>query len=367
VVREVVVVDQIGLAVGTAVPNDLGHYDVVVVGGGPAGLSGALQLGRAMRTVLVIDDEQPRNAPATHLHGYLSRDGMAGDDFLGAGRAELERYGGELLTDRVIGVVGGIKGDFVVRLASGSCVAARRLLVTSGLVDDLPEVPGLADRWGRDVLYCPYCHGWEFRDAPLGVLATDPIDVLKALLVRQWSADVALFLHTLDTADVPDQQWKRLAAVDIEVIAGPVESLVIDGDRLTALRLASGHVFSLSALFVSARPAYRDNLLTALGVATDDGSGGVHVAVDACGQTSVRGVWAAGNVVNNGDQVVNAAAAGSVAAQAINADLVFDDVDRAVDRSTSRRTRPPRPDFPFSPAMERTVTERILGPRRHGL
>lgn len=325
-------------------PVDLGQYDVVVVGGGPAGLSAALLLGRSLRTVLVIDEGAVRNANTTQLHAFLSRDATPAAELLAVGRAEIGRYRAQVRTDQVTTVAPGIKGDFALSLASGVNVSARRLLVTTGLVDELPPVPGLAERWGRDVLYCPYCQGWEVRDAPLGVLATDPVDVLKALLLRQWSADVALFLHILDADKMASAQWERLAAVDVEVISGRVESLVVKADRLTGVRLATGHLFALAALFVSTRPAYRDELLTSLGVATVDGPAGRHVAVDADGRTSVRGVWAAGNVVDNGNQAVNAAAAGSVAAQAINADLVLDDVDRAVHlRRSGTRPLPRRP------------------------
>lgn len=158
-------------------------YDVVVVGGGAAGLSGAVALARARRWVLVVDAGQPRNAPAGHVHNYLSRDGTPPAELLAAGRDEVTRYGGELVTGRVESVVK--EGDgFLVKLDGGGAVGARRLLVTTGLVDELPDVPGVAERWGRDVLHCPYCHGWEVRDRRIGVLATGPMAVHQAELWR---------------------------------------------------------------------------------------------------------------------------------------------------------------------------------------
>ena len=167
-------------------------YDVVVVGGGAAGLSAALVLVRARRAVAVVDAGAPRNASAAHMHGFLARDGMSPRDLLAAGRSEATGYGGHLLDDTVVGVEPG----FHVRLASGSSLRARRILVATGLRDELPEVPGVRERWGRDLLHCPYCHGWEVRDQPLGVLGGTLDAVQHALLVRQWSPDVTLFPNT---------------------------------------------------------------------------------------------------------------------------------------------------------------------------
>jgi thioredoxin reductase len=168
------------------------EYDVVVVGGGAAGLSAALVLARARRTVVVVDAGGPRNAPAAHMHGFLSRDGMPPRELLAAGMAEVSGYGGRLIDDTVVGVEPG----FQVRLANGAPLLGRRILVATGLRDELPDIPGIRERWGRDLLHCPYCHGYEIRDQPLGVLGGAPEAVQHALLVRQWSPDVILFPHT---------------------------------------------------------------------------------------------------------------------------------------------------------------------------
>ena len=167
-------------------------YDVVVVGGGAAGLSAALVLGRARRRVAVVDAGAPRNAPAAHMQGFLSRDGMPPADLLAAGRAEVTGYGVELIDDQVVGIEPG----FFVRLAGGRVLLrARRILVTTGVRDELPNIPGARQRWGRDLLHCPYCHGWEIMNQPVGVLGTQPGSVQHALLVRQWSDDVVFFAH----------------------------------------------------------------------------------------------------------------------------------------------------------------------------
>ena len=145
-------------------------YDVLIVGGGAAGLSAALVLSRALRKVLVVDAGRPRNGPASHMHGYLSRDGLPPSELVDVGRSEVTGYGGEIVHDTVASVERSEAGDFALLLRSGSRVTARRLLVATGLRDELPDVKGLTDRWARDVLHCPYCHGWEVRDQRLAVL-----------------------------------------------------------------------------------------------------------------------------------------------------------------------------------------------------
>ncbi|MEV7008949.1 FAD-dependent oxidoreductase [Streptosporangium sp. NPDC051022] len=154
--------------------NNRDQYDVVVVGGGPAGLSAALMLGRARRSVLVIDNGRPRNTPAAHMHGLISRDGVPPGDLLEAGRREVAGYGGDVQAGQALSTARDGNG-FAIKLDTGRRMRARRLLATAGVTDELPDVPGLAARWGRDVVHCPYCHGWEIRDQPIGVLATSPL------------------------------------------------------------------------------------------------------------------------------------------------------------------------------------------------
>ena len=305
-----------------------GHmYDVAIVGGGAAGLSAALVLGRARRSVVVLDAGRPRNAPAAHMHGFLSRDGMPPSELLATGRAEVRGYGGEIISGTVRGV-DAVQAGFSVRLVDGRRVAARRLLVTTGLTDELPDVPGLAERWARDVLHCPYCHGYEVRDRPLGVLATVPKSVHQALLVRQWSADVIFFRHTL--AELTEADRERLSARGVTIVEGTVAGLVVEHDRLAGVRLADGSVVARTALFVAPRFVSNDSILTELGAATEHTPFGDVVATDPTGRTTVPGVWAAGNVADPGAQVISAAGAGSRAAIAINTDLLEEDVELAV-------------------------------------
>jgi thioredoxin reductase len=301
---------------------DAETYDVVVVGGGAAGLSAALVLGRARRRVAVVDAGAPRNAPAAHMQGYLSRDGMPPAELVAAGRAEVTGYGVQLIGDVVLGVDPG----FSVRLAEGSPLRARRLLITTGAHDELPrEIGGISDRWGRDLLHCPYCHGWEVRDQALGVLGTHPAAVQHAQLVRQWSDDVIFFAHTYVLTDA---ECTELEARGVKVIEGKVARLVVEGDRLTGVELTDGGVVARAAIFV--RPAivpHADGLLSSLGCEVDESG---FPTVDRTGATSIPGVWAAGNAADPRAQVITAAGAGSAAAIAINADLVADDVASAV-------------------------------------
>ena len=296
-------------------------YDVVIVGGGAAGLSAALVLGRARRRVLVIDGGAPRNAPAAHMQGFLSRDGMPPAELLAAGRAEVTGYGVEIADDHVQTIEPG----FIVRLAGGRVSIARRILVATGVGDELPDIAGVRERWGKDLLHCPYCHGWEVRDEPLGVLGTHPMSVLHAQLVRQWSADVTYFVHT---NDLNASEQAQLEARDIRIVRGEVARLVIEDDHLTGVELTDGQVIPRTAVFI--RPGnlpHPDGLLAGLGCELDAAG---FVTVDATWQTSTPGVWAAGNVVDPRAQVITSAGAGSAAAIAINADLVQDDVARAM-------------------------------------
>ncbi|WP_433355837.1 FAD-dependent oxidoreductase [Microtetraspora malaysiensis] len=308
-------------------------YDVVVVGGGAAGLSGALTLARARRSVLVVDDERPRNAPAGHVHNYLGREGTPPAELATAGRDEVTRYGGQIVSGRVEAAAKDGDG-FLVTLDGARHVRARRLLVTTGLVDELPDVPGLAERWGRDVLHCPYCHGWEVRDRRVGVLATGPLAWHQAELWRQWSPDVLVLLHHAPQPDA--ERAERLAARGIVVVDGPVAGVETSGDTLTGVRLASGEVVALDAVVVASRLSARADVLESLGLETVEVEIGGHIVgtrvpADPTGATAVPGVWVAGNVADVQAQVIASAAAGLTAGAAINADLIAEDTRDAVE------------------------------------
>ncbi|MGX1268485.1 NAD(P)/FAD-dependent oxidoreductase [Streptomyces phaeoluteigriseus] len=316
-------------------------YEVIVVGGGAAGLSAGLVLGRARRRTLVVDAGEPRNAPAAHMQGYLSRDGMSPAEFLATGREEIARYGVELVRDRAVDATRG--EDFTVTLAGGRTVRARRLVVATGLEDELPPVEGLAERFGRDVLHCPYCHGWEVRDQAFGVLATSPVSVHQALIVTQWSKDVTLFLHTVTEAELSEEDRRRLAAAGVRVVAGEVAGLVVADDRLTGVRLTGSAsaggaaVHACEALFVAPVAVPRTDLLARLGAEMTETPFGVYPVVDGRGLTTVPGLWAAGNASGFAEQVINAASRGYRAGAAINGELLMSDLDAAVEAGSSVR------------------------------
>jgi len=245
---------------------------------------------------------------------------MPPNELLTLGRAEVASSGVDVTQGRVVGIDAG----FFVRLVDGSVVAARRILVATGVEDVLPDITGLRERWGRDVLHCPYCHGWEVRDQPIAVLGTRAASVEHALLVRQWSEAVVFLTHSFDL----DREQRDLLGVrGIRVIDGEVVRLVIDADGLRGLELGDGRIIPRSAVFIRTRNVpHADGLLTELGCAFDEEG---FPKVDASGKTTTAGVWAAGNVVDPRSQVITAAGAGSVAAIAINTDLVHEDVERA--------------------------------------
>jgi thioredoxin reductase len=304
------------------------NYDVAIVGGGAAGLSAALVLARLRRDVVIVDAGKPRNAPAEHMHNFLSRDGMPPSELLAVGRAEVLGYGAEIVSATVIRVETTSTG-FDVVLDNGDTLAARRLLIATGLTDELPQVPGVRERWGRDVLHCPYCHGYEVRDQPLGILGSGPKSVHQTLLVRQLSADVVLFRHTL--ADLSVEEAARLAARQVQVVDGTVTRLVIEGDHLTGVQLADGTVVARSAVFVTPNFVANHEIIKTLGAERESTPFGTWIKTDSGGRTSMPGVWAVGNAADIAAFVIEAAAAGARAGAAINADLVDDDIARATD------------------------------------
>jgi len=313
-------------------------YDVVVVGGGAAGLAGALTLARARRNVLLLDAGEQRNRPAAGVHSYLTRDGIAPADLVATGVAEVQRYGGEVRSGRAVSARR-LGPHVELTLDDGSTLTARRLLVATGVTDELPDLPGVAELWGRDVLHCPYCHGWETRDRAVGVLGRGPASVHQALLFRQWSGDLRFFSHRMD---LPDEDRERLEAFGITVVPGEVERLLVENGRLAGVQLVDGTVVQQEAVVISTKLVARSQVLESLGLPAADLSEDGHVvgssvAADADGRTEVPGVWVAGNVTDLAAQVMAAAASGVRAAASLNADLVDEDVEAAV-RERRRRS-----------------------------
>lgn len=306
--------------------NENRIWDVIVVGGGAAGLSAALTLARARREVVVVDAGQPRNAPAAGVHALLGLDGIPPAELLARGREEVRRYGGQILDAEVASAVR--DGEVLaLSLTGGGALRARRLLVAGGLVDVLPDIPGVAERWGRDVLHCPYCHGWEVRDRSIAVLATGPMAVHQTLLFHQWSRAVRLFSNgqVLDAVD-----RAKLDALGIAVVDGAVAGLEVRDDALHGVRLADGTLVPTDAAVVGPRMVARTAPYAALGITGTEHPMGSFIAADDFGRTAAPGVWVAGNATDLSAQVSAASAEGARVAAQINAELVMQDAERAV-------------------------------------
>ncbi|MEU7567310.1 NAD(P)/FAD-dependent oxidoreductase [Streptomyces fradiae] len=310
-----------------------GTVDVVVVGGGAAGLNGALMLARSRRSVLVVDSGAPRNAPAEAVHGFIVLDGTAPSEILARGREQVRHYGGRVVLGELASAEPAepVAGDprFALTLADGRGVSARRVLVATGLRDVLPEVPGLAGHWGRGVVHCPYCHGWEVRDEPIGILATGPGSLHQALLFRQLTNDLVYFSHG---TRVDRDTRARLAARGIRVIDTALTGIVADDGAPAGVRLADGTVVARRVIAVATRTLARTEGLDGLKLPMEDLPDGTgrRFASALAGSTGVPGVWVAGNATEPTAQVGAAAAAGALAGAHINADLAAADTDAAL-------------------------------------
>ena len=308
--------------------------DAVVIGGGAAGLSGALMLARSRRSVVVIDSGTPRNAPADGVHGLLGLEGTPPAELLRRGREEIGRYGAQVVSGEVVSAAPAAPtadGDprFTVALADGQTVQARRILVATGLRDVLPDIPGLAQHWGRGLVHCPYCHGWEVRDEPVGILAASPASVHQALLFRQLTHDLVYFTRG---TDLDEDTRARFAARDIRVVDTPVAEIESDGDDITGVRLSDGQVVPRRVLAVATTMLARTEGLEGLRLPVEDLPGGMgcRFASGMAGTTEVPGVWVAGNATDLTAQVGASAAAGALAGAHMNADLATADTNAAL-------------------------------------
>lgn len=294
-------------------------WDVVVVGGSAAGLSAALVLGRARRSVLLLDNDAPRNRYAEHMHGVLGMDGLAPDQLVARGKVDAERYDVQFCADTASAVEPLATGVRVI-CASGQTIEAKALVAASGVRDVLPQLPGLDLRWGNTVLHCPYCHGWEMRDRHLGVLALSDFSHQQALLVRQWSERVTYFQQGRGPIDEALAQELRRYGISVET--RPVIELRGPAPELTSVRVQGGRDVALDALFLIPAPIPRDEYLDGLHLRRGDTRWGSLISVDAHGATSDPRVWAVGNIVDPGASVPQVIAAAAGAAMAINAHLV---------------------------------------------
>jgi thioredoxin reductase len=312
------------------------EWDVIIVGGGSAGLSAALMLGRSRRRVLVVDGGEPRNRFAAHMHGVLGRDHSSPLDLLAAGRAELTRYDDVVIESGTVVSAAPLDTEaigFEVVLESGERHTARRMLVATGLRDDLPDLPGLAEEWGRNAVSCPYCDGWEVRDRRIAMIATDASNTHQAQLLRQLSPHVTFYTQG---ANLPDAARAGLEARGIAIETRAVVEVVGDDEGgLRGIRLDDGTEHEADSIFVAPRPVPNDRLLRELRARTMRQNGVDWVLVDPSGRTNVPGLWAAGNIATAASSVPVAMAAGNLAGTGINGDLVEEDIREAVAARTS--------------------------------
>lgn len=307
----------------------MNNYDVLIVGGGSAGLAAAVVLARSLRSVLVIDAGRPRNAPADGAHNVLGNEGVAPLDLLAVGRVEAQAYGAEIRsTDASAVRTLEEEPRFALELGDGSTVVGRRLLLATGLTDVLPDIPGVREGWGHDVVHCPYCHGWEVRGQRIGVIGTGPMAAHVTLLLRNLSDRVTLFAHAMPPLDPQDRA--RLDALGVPVVEGPVRELSRVDGQVRAVVVEDGREFPVDAVAVASHMVANADLFTALGGVLARNPMGVYIPVDPVGRTEIDGVWAAGNVADLSSMVVASAAAGLMAGAQINAELVLVDADRAV-------------------------------------
>ncbi|VWC95771.1 NAD(P)/FAD-dependent oxidoreductase [Burkholderia lata] len=297
------------------------HHEVIVIGGSFAGLSAAMQLARARRRVLVIDAGRPRNRFAAHAHGFFGQDGKPPVRIVEEAAAQLDAYP---TVQRIAGDVRTAERDaddrFHVTLADGSRASADRLILATGIRDELPALPGLAERWGVSVLHCPYCHGYEVSGQQLGVLASHPLSVHQAILIPDWGPTT---WFTQGAVEANEEEAALLDARGVRIERSPVVEILGDAPRIDALRLADGQVVPIDALFVGARTTMASDLAQQLGCAFDDGPLGPVVRVDALKQTSVAGVFAAGDASTPMTNATFASASGVMAGVAAHRSLIW--------------------------------------------
>ena len=294
----------------------IASVEVAVIGGSYAGLSAALQLARARRRVAVVDAGLRRNRFAAQAHGFIGQDGRAPGDIVAAGRADLLAYPTVRWHADTAVAAQADEDGFRIELAAGAAIRARRLVLAVGVEDRLPPLDGLAERWGRSVFHCPYCHGYELDNGRIGVLAVSEMSMHHALMLPDWGS-TTLFLNDAFVPD--DAQRAALAARGVAVEAGAVARLV---DTAT-VELRDGRRFALDGLFTMARTHIASPVAAQLGCAMDEGPTGAFIRTDAMQATSVPGVFACGDAARAAGNVAISVGAGAMAGAAAHQSLMF--------------------------------------------
>ena len=291
--------------------------DAIIIGGSYAGLSAALQLARARRKVLVIDGGQRRNRFAAAAHGFLTQDGRAPGDIVADARAQLSGYPSVQRIDSLVEKAMPAVSGFSVVTANGEAFSAQRLILALGVVDELPDVPGLAERWGMSVFHCPYCHGYELDQGAVGVLAVSPLSLHQALMVPDWGP-TTFFLNGAFAPD--DAQLAQLDKRNVRIEREPIARLT--GPELS-VELRDGRSLFLNGLFTATRTCPSGDLAEQLGCAMEDGPLGPFIKTDAFKETTTPGVYACGDAARAMSSVALAVADGAMAGVGLHRSHIF--------------------------------------------
>lgn len=294
------------------------HHDAIVVGGSFAGLSAAMYIARARRSVCIVDTGLPRNRYAEHSHGFFTRDGSTPDVMRSIARAQVDAYPETRFVDGEAVKAAKTSDGFRVTLANGNVLEASRLVLAYGMRDELPDIPGLAARWGKTVLPCPYCHGYEFSDQALGVLGVAPLSVHQATLIAEWGP-TTLYLNGIDEPEGDVLAGLEQRGICIE--RASVKALHYDGQQL--IELDDGRTSRVDALYTATRLHFNSPLARQLGCAMDDMPFGHVIRTDAQQLTTVPGVFAAGDIARGSHSISWASADGVMAGAALHRSLVF--------------------------------------------
>jgi len=296
------------------------QQDAIIIGGGFAGLSAAYILARARRHVTIIDSGTPRNRFAAHSHGVLALDGKSGLEILADARAQLAAYPTVTFIEGEALSAEGTIDDFRVHVAGHDSIATRRLLLASGMEDRLPAIPGLKERWGKTVLHCPYCHGYEIGGGPLGVLATHPMSAHQAAVVADWG-DVTLF--TNGTPEPDEAAFALLERRKVSLQAGLVSAIETGTGELLRVCLENGRSVEVKALFVGPDLHMRGTIAQTFGCALEETAAGKILATDAVKATSIAGVYAAGDIARAFGNITLVSADGVMAGLGLHQSLMF--------------------------------------------
>ncbi|UYQ76107.1 NAD(P)/FAD-dependent oxidoreductase [Glutamicibacter sp. JL.03c] len=296
------------------------HFEVIIVGGGSAGLAASVALARSRRNVLVIDEGRPRNAPAQHAHNVLGQEGISPLQLLERGRAEAENYGAKIVAGAVDSLTGSLEQGFTVNVDQ-QAFTAERIVLATGLKDELPKIPGLQEAWGTSAIHCAYCHGWEVRDQEILVIGCGPMSAHQAMMFQQLSSKITFINH--DPNELSEESAALLSRLEIPLVNQSVAALEFDSDgQLAAAKLDNNERLRAQSVIVASRMNVHGELYQALGGKLEEHPLGTHIKVNETGATEVPGVYAVGNASNLSAMVMAAAASGTLAGAAINADLL---------------------------------------------